>query len=153
MALNHDNFYIFQNEVKEKNPIFPAQNFSNLLLKIGELKMEQSKIIKLPCFGIVVELNDQDCGIIQSTLQETCPYCTNLACNGNCEEWMELIRQSSEARREKIIVDMNDFIAYRFGVHALESLILGHAVAGVDITDLTYIQGIETAVDALGNNI
>jgi len=115
----------------------------------------ENKIIRLPCFGIVVELNDQDCGIIQSTLQETCPYCKNPKCNGFCDEWEDAIDlyKSSEKIYKDMQIDRQNFIAYRFGAHAIESLILGHAVAGVDITDLAYIQGIETAVDALGNNI
>jgi hypothetical protein len=32
-------------------------------------------------------------------------------------------------------------------IDAMESLILAHACAGVDIADLTYIEGIETAVE------
>ena len=112
--------------------------------------MENTKIIKLPCFGIVVELNDQDCGIIQSTLQETCPYCYQPKCEMNCTDFYEYWRNKDMGEKNDI---KNEFLKYRFGIHAIESLILGHAVAGVDITTLAYIQGIETAVDALGNNI
>jgi hypothetical protein len=35
---------------------------------------------------------------------------------------------------------------------ALESLILAHAVAGVDVESPAYLEGIETALDALANN-
>ena len=38
-------------------------------------------------------------------------------------------------------------------IDALESLILAHAIAGVNIEDPAYIEGIETAVDAIINNI
>ena len=38
-------------------------------------------------------------------------------------------------------------------IDAIESLILAHAVAGVDIKSPAYIEGIETVVDAIGNNI
>lgn len=34
-------------------------------------------------------------------------------------------------------------------VDAIESLILGHAVAGVDITQPSYIAGLQTAIEAL----
>ena len=36
---------------------------------------------------------------------------------------------------------------------AIESLILAHACAGVDIADLAYVEGIETAVDACYNRL
>lgn len=34
--------------------------------------------------------------------------------------------------------------------NAIESLILAHACAGIDVTTPAYIEGIETAVDAIG---
>jgi|TARA_Y100000033_G_C2725573_1_gene100634 hypothetical protein len=34
---------------------------------------------------------------------------------------------------------------------ALHAMILSHAIAGVDIESPAYIEGIETAVDAIGN--
>ena len=36
---------------------------------------------------------------------------------------------------------------------AIESLILAHACAGVDVTSLAYIEGLETAIDAIENNL
>ena len=36
-------------------------------------------------------------------------------------------------------------------VDGLESLILAHASAGIDITDAKYQEGIEAALDAIGN--
>ena len=36
---------------------------------------------------------------------------------------------------------------------AIESLILAHACAGVNVADLAYVQGIETAVDACYNRL
>ena len=41
---------------------------------------------------------------------------------------------------------------YEAAINALESLILGHACAGVDIESPVYIEGIETAVEAISNN-
>jgi len=38
-------------------------------------------------------------------------------------------------------------------IDAIESLILGHACAGIDITTNAYIEGVETSVLALENNI
>ena len=36
---------------------------------------------------------------------------------------------------------------------AIESLILAHACAGVDVADLAYVEGIETAVEACYNRL
>ena len=41
----------------------------------------------------------------------------------------------------------------RLGIDAIESLILAHAVAGIDITTPAYIEGIETAIDAIINKM
>lgn len=43
--------------------------------------------------------------------------------------------------------------AYNTGIDAIESLILGHACAGVDVMSSAYAEGIETAVQALVNNV
>lgn len=38
-------------------------------------------------------------------------------------------------------------------IDGIESLILAHACAGIDITTPAYLEGIETAVEAIDNNI
>lgn len=35
---------------------------------------------------------------------------------------------------------------------AIESLILAHACAGIDVTALAYVEGVKTAIEAVGNN-
>ena len=42
---------------------------------------------------------------------------------------------------------------YNAAIDALESLILAHACAGIDISSPAYLEGIETAVDAIPNEI
>ena len=46
--------------------------------------------------------------------------------------------------------DNNDFNCAMDGI---ESMILAHAVAGIDVDSPAYIEGIETAVDACANNL
>ena len=41
---------------------------------------------------------------------------------------------------------------YNAAVDGLESLILAHACAGVDVESPAYVEGIETAVDAIANH-
>ena len=43
--------------------------------------------------------------------------------------------------------------AYDASIDALESLILAHFCAGIDVSTSAYIEGIETAVQALMNNV
>jgi hypothetical protein len=38
-------------------------------------------------------------------------------------------------------------------IDALESLVLAHAVAGVNVESKKYIEGLRTAIDAIGNNV
>lgn len=40
---------------------------------------------------------------------------------------------------------------YNTGVHTIESMVLAHAAAGVDVESPAYLEGIETTVEALGN--
>lgn len=49
--------------------------------------------------------------------------------------------------------DFYDDSVYNTGIDAIEAMILGHAVAGVDITTPAYVEGIETAVLALTNHV
>ena len=80
--------------------------------------------IRLPCYGIRITLHPNGGGTISSDLAPR--Y------NGG--------RLSAE--------DANLVSA----VDGLESLILAHACAGVNVEDFAYIEGIETAVDAIENN-
>ena len=80
------------------------------------------KTIKLPCFGIILDVdeNTPGGGTITSNLYPESP------------------------------MDEDD-VAQTAAYDAIESLILAHAGAGIDVESPAYIQGIETAVFALGN--
>jgi len=49
--------------------------------------------------------------------------------------------------------DDPDDEAYNDSIDGLEALILAHACAGVDVTEKKYITGIETALEAISNNV
>jgi hypothetical protein len=58
----------------------------------------------------------------------------------------------------KIVSDLRDEsdcsnAAYSSAVDALESLILAHACAGVDIAAPAYLEGVEVAVEAIAANL
>ena len=73
--------------------------------------------VRLPCFGIVLQL-DGDGGTINSDLHTT-----------------------------------DDTVEQTAALDAVESLILAHAVAGVDIASPAYIEGIEVAVESIFSHI
>jgi len=93
------------------------------------------KRITLPCYDIKIELYpDPDFeeyrgGLITSNLKYDDP-----------------------AEIDEVFEDGHEFEIYEASIDALESLILAHACAGVNIESEGYIKGIETAVEAISNN-
>ena len=43
--------------------------------------------------------------------------------------------------------------SYNAAIDAVESLILAHACAGIDVESPAYVEGIETAVEAIANHL
>lgn len=89
--------------------------------------------IRLPCFGIVLHVNGSSAAI-RSTMHEPSP---------KPEDFDDVVDHIAESRA----VDR-----FNAKVDALEALILAHATAGVDITQRAYVDGIETAYQALGQD-
>lgn len=93
--------------------------------------MNTARTIRLPCYGITIRLEDGNtegqpgCGTITSELK---------AAEEDAEE-------DAEAARFHAAMD------------GLESLILAHACAGMDVQSPAYIEGIKTAVEAISNNL
>lgn len=88
--------------------------------------------IEIPIGGIVIELGSPDsdnpsrfsCGrIIGGTLKDD--------------------YESSDPDLDNLFNSMMD---------ALESVLLAHACAGIDVTSHAYIEGLETAINACANN-
>jgi hypothetical protein len=81
--------------------------------------------IRLPCFGITVCLSRGTSGQgLGGTI-------------------------TSNLRQEVNVSDTK----YLAAIDGLESLILAHACAGIDISSPAYLEGIETAVEAIANNL
>jgi len=92
------------------------------------------KIIELPCYGIKVTLDDTMIGF------------------GKIESGLSTWESMDPEPMDTDSMDKPGD-SYNGAIDAIESLILAHAVAGVDIKSPAYIEGIETVVDAIGNNI
>jgi len=80
--------------------------------------------IKLPCYGITVTLAREN------AVEE--PGAGSIVSD---------LREADTAANRQ----------YNSAIDGLEALILAHACAGVDVESPAYLEGIETAVDAIGN--
>ena len=85
------------------------------------------RLIHLPCFRITIRL-DHD-----STARE--PGSGTIT--------------SGLKREDGLAMDH----IYNVAIDAVESLILAHACAGIDVESPAYVEGIETAVEAIANHL
>jgi len=86
-----------------------------------------NKVIKLPCYGIVITLSEES------------------------EDRMGgEITSDLLLDEEENVCGFEDNGPYDM-INAIESLILAHACAGIDVTTPAYIEGIETAVEKINN--
>jgi len=98
--------------------------------KCRENKMENTVIIT-DCYGIVVNLFDPSLHALTPTTYGGGDITSDLH---ECE-------------------DDHEFFDYNCAMDGIESMILGHAIAGIDITTPAYKEGIESAVQGCANNI
>jgi len=108
--------------------------------------------IELPCYGIVVDLTGDGGGSISSDVKEVCEHCKDPECDMDCMDFGEYCSDRDMEAQQKKQEERDGFVAYNGGVDAITSMILAHAIAGIDIETPAYIEGIETAIQALGNN-
>ncbi len=85
------------------------------------------KTIRLPIHGIIIQIEKNGAGAIVSDLHENVE-----------DDWHDLDPETRDSES---------------AVNVLESLILAHAVAGVNIESPEYLKGIEIAIDAITNNL
>jgi hypothetical protein len=98
------------------------------------------KTVKLPCFGIVVELTDME------------PHALTPNRYGGGSISSDLKEKFGPSPCQLSQEECDGIDRYNDMMDALESIILGHACAGIDIESLAYIEGIETAVEGCANN-
>ncbi len=117
--------------------------------------------IELPCHNIKIILLDREQhadadrwggGSITSDAKEVCKHCEDPDCDMDCPEFGEYCTDRDPDMFRDKADERNGFLAFNGGVDAITSMILAHAMAGIDIETPAYVEGIETALDALGNN-
>ena len=101
--------------------------------------MSDETVLTLPCFGIVVTLTPGP----KRTVSPGTPPMLNgsIASNLHSNTHPDLCDDEAEE------------IAYNHAIDGIEALILGHACAGIDITTPAYLQGVESAVQGVVDNI
>lgn len=87
-----------------------------------------TKHITLPCHGIEIKVLDSNLGTIVSNLHSNPP-------------------RDYDASNDPF----DNESAFEGAIHALESMILACACAGVDVQSPKFIEAINTTVDAIGN--
>jgi len=111
--------------------------------KCRENKMENTVIIT-DCYGIVVNLFDPSLHALTPTTYGGGDITSDLH-----EDYPLVDDTTPEAKKEtEIEIDL-----YNSAMDGMESMILGHAIAGIDITTPAYKEGIESAVQGCANNI
>lgn len=66
---------------------------------------------------------------------------------------IELVREGGCGSIQSDLHEPNESPEAKMCFDALESLILAHFVAGVDVASPAYVEGIQTAVEAVVNNV
>ena len=89
--------------------------------------MNTARTIRLPCYGITIRLESED--------TKERPGCGTII--------SELKEADADAEGK----------TFNAAIDGLESLILAHACAGIDVDSPAYVEGIETAVEAISNNL
>ena len=106
--------------------------------------------IELPVHGIVVALVDSPGGggvvVCSPDLYETCSYCGSKDCCFQCDE----STTGGSGDDEEFVASR---LAYNGAVDGIMSMVLAHAVSGIDVESPAYLEGIETALQASSENI
>ena len=80
------------------------------------------------------------------TMKETCPYCGQINCYGDCDGSQGDVDGLEDEN------GMNDRRTFNAIIDGIHSLVLAHVSAGIDVTSEQYQEGLETAFDAIQNN-
>jgi hypothetical protein len=106
--------------------------------------MKTTKKINISEFGLEIEVDDTGGGWITSKMKEACPYCGENGCYSSCDE-----SQYASDVNEESEDNVENRKSFNTSIDALESLILAHACAGIDVEAYGYVEGIRTALQAI----
>jgi hypothetical protein len=115
----------------------------------------------IPEFKIEVKLDEimydgsirWNLGEIKSGMKVICPHCNDSNCNFDCVEALSWASDINESLMQDKKETLESYRNSNYGIDAIESLILGHACAGVDISSTIYIEGLRSAINGFPDNI
>lgn len=113
--------------------------------------MTKQRTISLAAVGIKITLAGNQGSISSDLERRTCPFCGLYDCCYHCDESAAGgFGNSAEAiaENEAGIVGR---LQFNGALGAVESLILAHACAGLDVHSPAYLEGVETVINTLGN--
>ena len=118
------------------------------------------KTIDLGVYGIKINLlvpQDEKgrygAGDIISNIKEVCEHCGHRDCDFDCPDAQEYISDRDIDMQSDKQRELDEQRNYNYAIEGILSMILAHAMGGLDVESEVYIEGIETAVDACTNNI
>ncbi len=106
------------------------------------------RIVKLPVHDIRVAFPssvESSGSICCSGLYEFCPKCGQQSCVWSCD--------GAHIGEVETKEQVSGRVAYNGAVDGIMSMILAHAISGIDVESPAYLEGIETALQAAGENI
>ena len=105
----------------------------------------KSKVIITGCYGITVDLIDEELHALTPTRYNGGTITSDLHEEPNLEKFKE--------DTEELEHEINACNVYNAAMDGIEAMVLGHACAGIDITTPAYLEGIEFAVQGCANSI
>jgi hypothetical protein len=121
--------------------------FNRGLVRMSEFKVEISLIN--PIYDGSLRW---DGGSITSEMKEVCPHCEDRNCDFDCPEAMEWASDRDSDFTNDKMDELEGNRNFNHGVNAIESMILTHAMAGINVESEMYKSGIRAALDGLANN-
>ena len=110
------------------------------------------KTIELPVHDIELSIDDKNPGggsiTCSPNLYETCCYCGNKGCCYECDG--STAGGGGSGNEDS---PPHSRLPYNGAVDGILSMILAHAVSGIDIESPAYVEGIKTALQAAAENI
>ena len=98
-------------------------------------------------------VNDKS-GTIESHLErDACPFCGSAECNFDCDYSAAEFLDGDSINNSESEDDVKERLQHNAYLDALESIVLAHACAGIDVTDQRYVEGLNSALEAAGNNL
>ena len=102
---------------------------------------------------LTVDLDNPSAGKIESDIERaTCPYCSQAYCCFSCDESQARGWTVEAGKLAESSDDLASRLKYNGILDGIESMILAHSCADIDVTTPEYLEGIDTAVQAAENN-